>query len=181
MDHRPAHQKDSVSDRDATKMNGTDATAAHAAGDHFLPLTFSHTSDINVTFSRLLERIFIRARPPTHTARWRYGCPSLSQAAVLILHATILNAVAANMMSNYECMFRKAGIDDTNSAINMWSEDRHPAAAPTLADFLNWMPSNEPQNDGDAEDLQGAAEAAVAASSQGTGCPANPASLAYCA
>jgi hypothetical protein len=35
-----------------------------------------------------------------------YGCPSMSQAAVSILRATILNAVAANMLSNYECMFR---------------------------------------------------------------------------
>jgi hypothetical protein len=32
-------------------------------------------------------------RAPTHTACWRYGCPSMSQAAVSILRATILNTV----------------------------------------------------------------------------------------
>jgi len=42
-------------------------------------------------------------------------------------------------------MFRKAGITEANSAFNMWSDARFPAAAPTLADFLNWMPSTEPQ------------------------------------
>ena len=58
----------------------------------------------------------------------------MSQAAVYILRATILNdAVAANMLSNYECMFRKTGVTEANSAFNMWSDDRHPAAAPTLA------------------------------------------------
>jgi hypothetical protein len=50
-----------------------DATAAHAAGDRYLPLTFSHAGGISITFSRLLERTFICA--PTHAARWRYGCP----------------------------------------------------------------------------------------------------------
>jgi len=113
----------------------------------------------------LLERTFIRA--PTHAARWRYGCPSMSQAAVSILRATILNAVAANMMSNYECMFRKAGITEANSAFNMWSDARFPAAAPTLAEFLNWMPSTEPPDEGAAEDIQESAEAALAATSQG--------------
>jgi hypothetical protein len=49
------------------------------------------------------------------------------------------------MLSNYECMFREAGITEANSAFNMWSDARFPAAAPTLADFLNWMPSTEPQ------------------------------------
>jgi hypothetical protein len=78
----------------------------------------------------------------------------MSQAAVSILRATILNAVAANMMSNYECMFRKAGITEANSASNMWSDDRYPAAAPTLADFFNWMPSNETQDDGETEAMQ---------------------------
>jgi hypothetical protein len=53
----------------------------------------------------------------------------------VILRVTILNAVAANMLSNYECMFCKAGITEANSAFNMWSDDRYPAAAPTLADF----------------------------------------------
>jgi hypothetical protein len=165
LDHQPAQQKDSVSARDATKMSGKDAAAAHAAGDRFLPLTFSHNGGLSVTFNRLLERTFIRA--PTHTARWRYGCPSMSQAAVSILRATILNAVAANMMSNYECMFRKAGITEANSAFNMWSDARFPAAAPTLADFLNWMPSTEPPDEGAAEDIQESAEAALAATSQG--------------
>jgi hypothetical protein len=32
-------------------------------------------------------------------------------------------------MLNYECMFRKAGITEANSAINMWSDARFPAAA----------------------------------------------------
>jgi hypothetical protein len=91
----------------------------------------------------------------------------MSQAAVSTLRATILNAVAANMLSNYECMFRKAGITEANSAFNMWSDDRYPAAAPTLADFLNWMPSNETQVDGAAENIQESAEAALAATSQG--------------
>jgi hypothetical protein len=35
---------------------------------------------------------------------------------------------------------------------------------PSLADFLNWMPSND---DGDAEEIQEAADAAAAASYQG--------------
>jgi hypothetical protein len=30
-------------------------------------------------------------------------------------------------------MFRKAGITEANSAFNMWSDARFPAAAPTLA------------------------------------------------
>jgi hypothetical protein len=42
-----------------------------------------------------------------------------------------------------------------------------PAAAPTLAEFLNWMPSTEPPDDGAAEDIQESAEAALAATSQG--------------
>ena len=91
----------------------------------------------------------------------------MSQAAVSILRATILNAVAANMLSNYECMFRKAGITEANSAFNMWSDARFPAAAPTLAEFLNWMPSTEPPDDGAAEDIQESAEAALTATSQG--------------
>jgi hypothetical protein len=33
------------------------------------------------------------------------------------------------------------------------SDDRCTAAAPTLADFFNWMPSNETQDDGEAEDI----------------------------
>ena len=165
LDHQPAHQKDSVSARDATKMNSKDATAAHAAGDRYLPLTFSHSGGLSTTFSRLLERTFIRA--PTHAARWRYGCSSMSQAAVSILRATILNAVATNMLSNYESMFRKAGIAEADCAFNMWSEDRFPATAPTLADFLNWMPSTATQDAGDAEELQESAEAALAATSQG--------------
>jgi len=37
----------------------------------------------------------------------------------------------------------------------------------TLADFLNWMPSTEPQDDGVAEDIQESAEAALVATSQG--------------
>jgi hypothetical protein len=40
-------------------------------------------------------------------------------------------------------------------------------AAPTLAEFLNWMPSTEPPDDGAAEDIQESAEAALAATSQG--------------
>jgi hypothetical protein len=43
----------------------------------------------------------------------------MSRAAVSILRATILNPVAANMLSNYECTFRKAGIAEANSAFNM--------------------------------------------------------------
>jgi hypothetical protein len=42
----------------------------------------------------------------------------------------------------------KAGITEANSAFNMWSDARYPAAAPTLADFRNWMPSTETQDDG---------------------------------
>jgi hypothetical protein len=49
----------------------------------------------------------------------------------------------------------------------MWSEDRFPATAPTLADFLNWMPSTATQDAGDTEELQESAEAALAATSQG--------------
>jgi hypothetical protein len=48
----------------------------------------------------------------------------MSQAAVSILRTTILNAVpgavAANMLSNYESMFRKAGIAEAGCAFNMW-------------------------------------------------------------
>jgi len=62
--------------------------------------------------------------------------------------------------------FRKAVITEANS-FNMWSDARFPAAAPTLANFLNWMPSTEPQDDGVAEDIQESAEAALAATSQG--------------
>jgi hypothetical protein len=36
-----------------------------------------------------------------------------------------------------------------------------------LADFLNWMPSTETQDAGDAEEIQESAEAALAATSQG--------------
>jgi hypothetical protein len=74
-------------------------------------------------------------------------------------------AVAANMLSNYESMFRKAGIAEADCAFNMWSEDRFPATAPTLADFLNWMPSTATQDAGDAEELQ--ESVAFAATSQG--------------
>jgi hypothetical protein len=75
-------------------------------------------------------------------------------------------------------MFRKAGITEANSAFNMWSDARYSAAAPTLADFLNWMPSNETQDDGVAEDIQESAEAAFTASShKGPSCPASPLSL----
>jgi hypothetical protein len=56
----------------------------------------------------------------------------MSQAAVSILRATILNAVAANMLS----------------------DDRYPATAPTLTDFLNWMSSTETRDDGDVEDIR---------------------------
>ena len=35
-------------------------------------------------------------------------------------------------------------------------------------DFLNWMPSNDTQDDGEAEENQDIAEAAFATSSQGT-------------
>jgi hypothetical protein len=38
------------------------------------------------------------------------------------------------MLSNYESMFRKAGITEANSAFNMWSDARFPAATPTLAE-----------------------------------------------
>jgi hypothetical protein len=37
----------------------------------------------------------------------------------------------------------------------------------SLAEFLNWMPSTESQDDGAAEDIQESAEAALAATSQG--------------
>jgi len=60
----------------------------------------------------------------------------------------------------------KAGITEANSAFNMWSDARIPAAAPPLAEFLSWMPSTEPQDDGAAEDIQESAEAALAAASQ---------------
>jgi hypothetical protein len=53
--------------------------------------------------------------------------------------------------------------EEANSAFNMWSDARFPAAAPTLAEFLNWMPSTEPPDDGAAEDIQESAEAALAA------------------
>ena len=76
-------------------------------------------------------------------------------------------AVAANMLSNYESMFRKAGIAEADCAFNMWSEDRFPATAPTLADFLNWMPSTETQDVGDAEVIQESAESAFATALQG--------------
>jgi len=32
--------------------------------------------------------------------------------------------VEVTLANYYECMFRKAGIHDADSAINMWSEDR---------------------------------------------------------
>jgi hypothetical protein len=48
----------------------------------------------------------------------------------------------------------------------MWSDDRYPVPAPTLTDFLNWMPSNDTQDDGEGEEIQEIAEAAFAASSQ---------------
>jgi hypothetical protein len=49
----------------------------------------------------------------------------------------------------------------------MWSDARFPVAAPTLAEFLSWVPSTEPQDNGAAEDIQESAEAALAATSQG--------------
>jgi hypothetical protein len=55
-------------------------------------------------------------------------------------------------------MFRKAGITEADSTFNMWSEDRFSTTAPTLADFLNWMPSTETQDVGDAEEIQESAE-----------------------
>ena len=71
------------------------------------------------------------------------------------------------MLSNYESMLRKAGIAEADCAFNMWSEDRFPATAPTLADFLYWMQSTETQDTADAEEIQESAEAALAATSQG--------------
>ncbi len=70
------------------------------------------------------------------------------------------------MLSNYESMFRKAGIAEADCAFNMWSEDRVPATARAHADVLNWMPSTATQDAGDAEELQESAEAALAATSQ---------------
>jgi hypothetical protein len=78
----------------------------------------------------------------------------------------ILNHHPQQHASNYECMFRNAGITEANSAFNMWSDVRY-SAAPTLTDFLNWMPSTETQDDGVAEEIQESAESAFAASSQG--------------
>jgi hypothetical protein len=43
----------------------------------------------------------------------------------------------------------------------------HSLKAPEVFLFLNWMPSNDTQDDGDPEGPQDAAEAAAAASSQG--------------
>jgi hypothetical protein len=65
----------------------------------------------------------------------------------------------------------QAGITEANSTFNMWSDARYPAAAPTLTDFLNWMPStsffvHRRPKDG-VEDIQESAEAALAATSQG--------------
>ena len=71
------------------------------------------------------------------------------------------------MLSNYESMFRKAGIAEADCAFNMWSEDRFPATAPTLTDFLNWMPSTETQDAGDAEEIQESAESDFATAFQG--------------
>jgi hypothetical protein len=129
-------------------MSGKDAVATHAAGDRFLSLAFPHNGGLSVTFSRLLERTFIRA--PTHTARWRYGCPSMSQAAVSILRATILNAVAANMLSNYECMFRKAGITGskpmlrtTELTVLAASAALKPTAPSTCGPTLDTLPPHQ--------------------------------------
>jgi hypothetical protein len=49
------------------------------------------------------------------------------------------------MLSNYECMFRKAGITEANSAFNMWSDDRYTDAAPTLADFSTGCRPTKPK------------------------------------
>ena len=78
-----------------------------------------------------------------------------------------MNSSTAPIYLLQAAMFRKAGITEANSAFNMWSDARFPAAAPTLADFLNWMPSTEPPDEGAAEDIQESAEAALAATSQG--------------
>jgi hypothetical protein len=68
-------------------------------------------------------------------------------------------------------IFRKFYLSESAEGIaeafNMWSEDRFPATAPTLADFLNWMPSTETQDAGDAEEIQESAESAFAATLQG--------------
>jgi hypothetical protein len=53
-----------------------------------------------------------------------------------------------------------------------------PSTAPTLADFLNWMPSSETQDVGDAEEIQESAEAAFATALQGTWLP-QPSLLVY--
>jgi hypothetical protein len=58
------------------------------------------------------------------------------------------------MLSNYECMFRKTGVTEANSAFNMWSDDRYLPPHQRSQTFLNWMPSNETQDDGEAEDIQ---------------------------
>jgi hypothetical protein len=61
-----------------------------------------------------------------------------------------------------------SGIKLYSKRLQHWSDDRYPGAAPTLTDFLNQMPSNDAQDDGEAEDIRESAEAAFAASSQGT-------------
>jgi hypothetical protein len=50
----------------------------------------------------------------------------------------------------------------------MWSDDRHPAAAPTLAGLSQLDAVQRTHEDGEAEDIQETAEAAFAASSQRT-------------
>jgi hypothetical protein len=58
-------------------------------------------------------------------------------------------------------------ITEADSAVTMCSEDRFPATAPTLPTFLNWMPSTETQDVGDAEEIQESAESAFATALQG--------------
>jgi hypothetical protein len=55
----------------------------------------------------------------------------MSQAALTILRASIINAVAANMLANYDVLFRKAGIRP-DCAFNLWSVERSPAVTPPL-------------------------------------------------
>jgi thioredoxin-like negative regulator of GroEL len=73
-----------------------------------------------------------------------------------------------NLEELIDQLVRRHRAKAVESAFTLWSDDRYPAAAPTLADFLNWAPSNETQDDGEAEDIRETAEAAFAASSQGT-------------
>jgi hypothetical protein len=88
---------------------------------------------------------------------------------------------AYGQREHHRCVSKQILLKFCDDVSLKFYEDRFPATAPTLADFLNWMPSTEAQDVGDAEEIQESTEAAFATAFQGILLPQRPLSLVYCA